>query len=211
MSETRALAHQFDDPIQQQQAASLGMWVFLATEVMLFGGLFTAYTANRWVHHAGWVEGSHHMDLVIGAVNTAVLIVSSLAMAQAVQSAQRGLGRRTIVFLAATALLGLAFLGLKAYEYHGHVQEGLLPGRTWRFPGPHTDTVQMFFWFYYAMTGLHAVHLTIGVLLVLGILVLAARGAFGPGYHTPVDTVGLYWHLIDIIWVFLYPLFYLVR
>jgi cytochrome c oxidase subunit 3 len=210
MSDSSALAHQFDDLRQQREAATLGMWVFLATEIMLFGGLFTAYTAYRWLHHPGWVEGGRHMDLVIGAVNTGVLIVSSLAMAQAVQSAERGLRRRLVVCLAVTALLGLVFLGLKGYEYAGHAHEGLVPGPRWTFAGPHSDTVQMFFCFYYAMTGLHAVHLAIGVTLVAALIVRSARGAFGPAYATPVATIGLYWHLIDVIWVFLFPLFYLV-
>jgi cytochrome c oxidase subunit 3 len=203
------LAHQFDDLAQQREASTLGMWVFIVTEVMLFGGMFAAYTAYRWLYRPAFVEGSHHMELVIGAVNTAVLIVSSLTMALAVQSAQRG-RRSLLLFLALTALLGTVFLGLKGFEYWSHYREGLVPGRLWRFEGPHADAVQTFFFLYYAMTGLHAVHLTVGVTLVGILIVLAWRRHFSAVYHTPVEVIGLYWHLIDIIWVFLFPLFYLV-
>lgn len=191
---------QFDDLVQQREAATLGMWVFLVTEVMLFGGLFMIYTVYRWLHHPAFVEGSHHMALVTGAVNTAVLIASSFTMAQAVQRAQRGLRRGLLGFLAATALLGLVFLGLKAYEYWRHYAEGL----------PHGGPLQAFFFLYFAMTGLHAVHLTVGVALVTGLIVLARRRRFTAMYHTPVEVIGLYWHLIDVIWVFLFPLFYLI-
>jgi cytochrome c oxidase subunit III len=206
-----ALASHFDDLEQQREASTLGMWVFIVTEVMLFGGLFAGYTTYRWLYHPGVVEGSHHMALVIGAVNTAVLIVSSLMMAVAVQASQLGQRTRLVVFLTLTAVLGLVFLGLKAWEYYSHYQEGLVPGRLWSYEGPHAGAVQGFFFLYYAMTGLHAVHLTVGVGLVSVLTVLAWRRRFSPMYHTPVEVIGLYWHLIDIIWVFLFPLFYLVE
>jgi cytochrome c oxidase subunit III len=206
-----ALAHQFDDLVQQREAATLGMWVFIVTEVMLFGGMFLGYTATRWLYRPGFVEGSRHMEMVVGAVNTAVLIVSSLMMAQAVQSAQRGRRRPLLLYLALTAALGLVFLGLKGFEYWSHARDGLVPGRLWRYEGPYDGPVQTFFFLYYAMTGLHAIHLTIGVALVAALIVLARRGAFSAVYHTPVEVIGLYWHLIDIIWVFLFPLFYLVK
>jgi cytochrome c oxidase subunit 3 len=209
MFEGRARAHHFDDLEQQRSAATLGMWIFLATEIMLFGGLFTAYAASRWVHPGAWVEGSRHLDVVIGGVNTAVLIVSSLTMAQAVQAAQRGRQRPLALLLGATALLGLVFLGLKAVEYLRHFQEGLWPGRFWGLDGDPSPT-RLFFHFYYLMTGLHALHLTIGVALVAGLIVLARRGRFDQTYATPVETVGLYWHLVDVLWVFLFPLLYLV-
>jgi cytochrome c oxidase subunit 3 len=206
-----ALASHFDDLEQQREASTLGMWVFIVTEVMLFGGLFACYAAYRWLYHPAVVDGSHHMTLVIGAVNTAVLIVSSLMMALAVQAAQLGQRGRSVVCLALTALLGLVFLGLKAWEYWIHYQEGLVPGRLWSYEGAHADAVQGFFFLYYVMTGLHAVHLTVGVGLVAVLTVLAWRRHFSALYHTPVEVIGLYWHLIDIIWVFLFPLFYLVE
>jgi len=205
------LAEQFDDLEQQRHASTVGMWIFIVTEVMLFGGLFLGYTSQRWLQHDAFVEGSHHMDLIIGAVNTAVLIVSSLMMALAVQRAQRGERASVERFLALTALLGLVFLGLKAYEYWGHYQDGLVPGRLWRYEGPHPGGVQIFVFLYFAMTGLHAVHLTVGVALVATLLVATRYGLFTARYHTPVEIIGLYWHLIDIVWVFLFPLFYLVE
>jgi cytochrome c oxidase subunit 3 len=204
------VAEQFDDLEQQRQAAAFGMWIFIVTEVMLFGGMFLAYTAYRWIYHAAWIEGSHHMALVIGSVNTAVLIVSSLMMAMAVHEAQRGRRRRLVLFLALTIALGLVFLVLKGVEYASHAGEHLVPGRLWRFAGPDSHAVEIFFWLYYAMTGLHALHLTVGVGVVSVMLVLAWRGRFTPSYHNPVEVTGLYWHLIDVIWIFLYPLFYLV-
>jgi cytochrome c oxidase subunit 3 len=206
----QAPAPQFDDVVQQREAASLGMWVFIVTEVMLFGGLFTAYTVFRWLHRPAFVEGSHHMAVVVGAVNTAVLIASSFTMAQAVQRAQRGLRRGLLGFLASTALLGVVFLGLKAHEYRSHYLEGLVPGPRWIYAGPDSGPLQSFFFLYFAMTGLHAVHLTVGVGLVTGLIVLARRRRFTAMYHTPVEVIGLYWHLIDVIWVFLFPLFYLI-
>jgi cytochrome c oxidase subunit 3 len=132
-------------------------------------------------------------------------------MALAVQRAQLGQRRPSMLFLALTALLGAVFLGLKAYEYASHIREGLVPGPGWRYEGPHSAAVQIFVFLYFAMTGLHAVHLTVGVILVAILLVLAWRGRFSAAYHTPVEIVGLYWHLIDIVWVFLFPLFYLVE
>ncbi len=211
LRERPVLAEQFDDPAQQREAATLGMWVFLVTEVMLFGGMFTAYSAYRWIYRAAWTAGSAHMLLVVGAVNTAVLLVSSFMMAQAVQAATLGQRRRQVVYLALTASLGCVFLALKGYEYWSHYREGLVPGRLWHYAGAHPRPVQIFFYLYYAMTGLHAVHLTVGVLLVGVLTVLAARGTFSARYHTPVEVIGLYWHLIDVIWIFLFPLFYLVQ
>jgi cytochrome c oxidase subunit 3 len=210
-AERSIVAEQFDDPEQQRSAATLGMWIFLVTEVMLFGGLFTSYTVYRWSYRAAFVEGSHHMDLVIGAVNTAVLLVSSLAMALAVQNAALGRRRALLGYLATTAALGAIFLVLKGIEYYEHAADGLVPGRLWQYHGRESRHVEMFFWLYYAMTGLHAVHLAVGVLLVSTLLGLAWRGRFSAAYHTPIEIVGLYWHLVDVIWVFLFPLFYLIR
>jgi cytochrome c oxidase subunit 3 len=132
-------------------------------------------------------------------------------MALAVQRAQRGDRRGLVVFLALTAVLGTVFLALKGYEYWSHVQEGLLPGARWHFEGAHSGGVEGFFFLYYVMTGLHAIHLTVGVALVTVLIVASARGMFTATYHAPIEIVGLYWHLVDIIWVFLFPLFYLVE
>jgi cytochrome c oxidase subunit 3 len=209
LPEHSALAEQFDDLEQQHQAATFGMWVFLITEVMLFGGMFTAYTAYRFVYSEGFAEGSRHMSIVLGSVNTVVLIVSSLTMALAVHSAQTGSRRKLVGCLGVTLVLGLAFIGIKAVEYWQHYQEGLVPGLRFTFEGPLARPVELFFLFYFIMTGIHAVHLTIGVGLVATLLVLARRGHFSPAAHSPVEVIGLYWHFVDMVWIFLLPLLYL--
>ena len=212
MAEARAAhAEQFDDAEQQRLAVTLGMWVFLVTELMLFGGLFTAYTAYRWLYHPAWVEGSRHMHVVVGAVNTAVLILSSLTMALAVHAGHLGHSRRVVRYLLLTAALGTVFLGFKGYEYWSHAHEGLVPGAAWHPAGPEVPQLQIFFWLYYGMTGLHALHLSVGIVLVGIIAVLAWRGMFTATYHNPVEVTGLYWHLFDVIWIFLFPLFYLIE
>jgi cytochrome c oxidase subunit 3 len=202
-------AEQFDDLEQQHRAATFAMWVFLITEVMLFGGMFTAYTAYRFLYAEGFAEGSRHMDLLLGGINTAVLIVSSLTMALAVHAAQSGAHGRLAGFLAVTMVLGLVFIGIKAVEYTQHYQEGLMPGVRFTFEGPLARPVELFFLFYFIMTGIHAIHLTIGVGVVATLLVLVRRGHFSPAAHNPVEITGLYWHFVDIVWLFLLPLLYL--
>lgn len=204
-----ALVHQFDDAEQQFNAATLGMWVFLATEVMFFGGLIAGYTVYRGEYYDAFVEGSHHLDILLGTVNTAVLIGSSLSMALAVHFAQLGRRRLLIICLLLTMVLGVAFLGIKGIEYTHKYHEGLVPGTLFHYPG-HDAHLQLFFSFYFAMTGMHALHMIIGVVL-LGILVwMAGKGKFSKDYFTPVEISGLYWHFVDIVWIFLYPLLYLI-
>jgi cytochrome c oxidase subunit 3 len=204
------VAHQFEDAAQQRESSTLGMWVFLATEIMFFGGLFAAYTAYRYTYPIGFAEASHHLDVWLGGINTAVLLTSSLTMALAVRSAQIGKRRQIVGFLVLTMLLGLAFLGIKAYEYHAKFVHHLVPGASFEFEGTHAREAQMFFYLYFAMTGLHAIHMFAGVAVVLVITGMAARGKFTPGYYNPLEVTGLYWHFVDIIWIFLYPLLYLI-
>lgn len=207
-----ALGEPYQTLEQQHETAEFGMWIFLATELMLFGGLFTGYTVYRLVYPAGFVEGSHHLDLIYAAPNTAVLLLSSLTMALGVRAAQLGRQRHLVVYLIATAVLGLVFMGVKAAEYARHIQDGLLPGSGWTYAAPNAHEVELFFVAYFLMTGLHAVHLMVGIGIVLVTAVLAGRGHFLPATrHTPVEMVGLYWHFIDVIWTFLLPLLYLVR
>ena len=210
------VAHQFDDAEQQFEAAQLGMWLFLATEVLFFGGLFTGYAVYRWLYPAAFVEGSRHMSVTLGALNTAVLLVSSLTMAMAVYSAQTGGRRRTVVYLLATIALGLAFLGVKAFEYHAKFVEHLVPGNRFELAHPFNQDVdprhvELLFSFYFAMTGMHALHMVVGVGLVAVICWLAWRGQFSREYFTAVELTGLYWHFVDVVWVFLFPLLYLIR
>ena len=203
------LREQFATPEQQRDTSSIGMWIFLITEVMLFGALFTAYTVYRFGHPQAFDIGSAHMESMIGAINTAVLICSSLTMALAVHSSEIGNQKMLMIYLLATMFIGAVFLALKFTEYYDHYQERMVPGLWFDYRGPHASGVEMFFVFYFIMTGLHALHMTIG----LGVLaVLSFRtflGSFTADYHTPVDLGGLYWHFIDIVWVFLYAIFYI--
>lgn len=204
------VAHQFDDAAQQRTASTLGMWVFLVTEVMMFGGLFTAYALYRSMYPEAFAAASHHLDATLGAANTLVLLGSSLTMALAVHAAQHGRRAGTVLGLLATIALGSVFLGVKAYEYAHKFEENLVPGPYFQFAGPEATHAELFFSLYFAMTGLHALHMVIGV-AVLGTLAwMAARKRFTADYHTPVEIGGLYWHFVDIVWIYLFPLLYLL-
>ncbi|HEV7666198.1 MAG TPA: cytochrome c oxidase subunit 3 family protein [Chloroflexota bacterium] len=207
--ERAALGEQYNTLQQQHATAELGMWIFLATEIMLFGGLFTGYTVYRTAYPAAFAEGSRHLDLVFGTINTAVLIVSSLTMALAVRAAQLGQQRALVRLLLVTAVLGALFVGIKGVEWSKHYADGMVPQLAWQYSGPLSQQVQLFFMAYFVMTGLHAVHLTVGVISVLVMVLLARRGAFPAERHTSIEVLGLYWHFVDMIWIFLLPLLYL--
>jgi cytochrome c oxidase subunit 3 len=204
------VAHHFEDAEQQREAVTLGMWAFLITEIMFFGGLFAGYTVYRSTYFDAFAEGSRHLDLVLGTINTAILLGSSLTMALAVQAAQRSRRGPQVVFLLLTILLGLAFLGIKAVEYGHKFEQHLIPGRFFSWPGPHASNVQLFFSFYFAMTGMHALHMIIGIGLLIWLTIQAGRGRFTAEYHNPMEVSGLYWHFVDIVWIFLFPLLYLI-
>jgi cytochrome c oxidase subunit 3 len=204
------LQHHFIDMPQQQEAAALGMWVFLVTEVMFFGGMFFAYILYRTWYHEGFVAGSHHLDLFWGALNTLILIVSSLTMALAVRAAQLGNRRGQIVNLILTMILGAAFLGIKAIEYSAKFRDKVVPGRHFEWHEADPIGAQAFFSVYFAMTGMHALHMVVGLGLMSVILFMAWRGRFNQHYYTPVEISGLYWHFVDIVWIFLFPLLYLL-
>lgn len=205
-----ALAHQFDDIEQQHESSSLGMWIFLATEVMFFGGMFLGYAVYRAMYPTAFAEASRHLDIWLGGINTAVLLCSSLTMALAVHAAQLGARRTVAIFLVATIILASVFLGIKAFEYYHKYEEHLIPGAVFEFPGENANHAQLFFSFYFAMTGMHALHMVIGIGVMLIMIALALRGRFSPEYYFPVEMTGLYWHFVDIVWVFLFPLLYLV-
>ncbi len=212
MDKSRTIvAEQFDDPEQQRSASTLGMWVFLATEVLFFGGMFAGYLVYRVLYGEAFAEASHQMNLVLGTVNTAVLLCSSLTMALAVNAAGRGIRGRTVLFLLVTMVLGMTFLGIKGVEYAQKFREHLVPGLNFAFEGSNTSHVQMFFVLYFLLTGFHALHLTIGVGVLSVMTAKAYRGRFSADYYSPVEIAGLYWHFVDIIWIFLYPLLYLIR
>lgn len=234
-----ALVHQFDDMDQQKEASTFGMWVFLLTEIMMFGGLFAAYLIYRIKYYDSFVAGSTSIDVTWGFINTLVLIGSSLTMALAVSAAQRGIVRLQQIFIVLTMVLGVVFLGIKAVEYHQKWVEHHVPGGIFQTFDPHdiqeevsaekqkaehlkpeaADQVakqiahqtEIFFVFYFAMTGLHALHMIIGLGLMTWLLMRVSRGEFGPEYYTPVELGGLYWHFVDIVWIFLFPLLYLIN
>ena len=205
------LQHHFDDMAQQIDASTLGMWVFLVTEIMFFGGLFTAYLVYRHAYSEGFAEASHHLNVTWGAVNTIVLIVSSLTMALAVRSAQISAPARTqVAWIAATMVLGAAFLGVKAIEYTDKFTHHLVPGPNFHWEGKHPAPAQIFYSLYFCMTGLHALHMIIGLGIMTVIGIMAWRRQFDADYYTPVEIAGLYWHFVDIVWIFLFPLLYLI-
>ena len=211
MSKVEAFrAHHFNDLEQQHAASWIGMWVFLATEVMFFGGMFAGYTVYRYWYAQAFSSASNHLDVWLGAINTVVLIGSSFTMALAVYNAETGRTKALIWFLLLTIVLGLVFLGIKFYEYHSKFAEHLVPGSSFKFEGPLARQAEIFFSFYFAMTGMHAVHMIIGIGLLSALIVKARRGRFSALYHTPVELTGLYWHFVDIVWIFLFPLLYLL-
>jgi cytochrome c oxidase subunit III len=217
-AEGAGLAHQFADLAQQHDADTLGIWVFLVTEIMFFGGVFAAYAILRWLYFAAFEGGSHLLDVRLGAINTVVLLGSSLTMALSVRSAQIGNRRALVLFLILTMILGGAFLGVKAYEYRQKFVEHIVPSLDWapegvilaRLSPGGLDHAQLYFFFYFAMTGLHALHMIIGMGLLLWLVLRARKGSFTPQYFAPVEVVGLYWHFVDIVWIFLFPLLYLI-
>jgi cytochrome c oxidase subunit III len=208
------LAHHFADPQQQHDTATLGMWLFLVTEAMVFGGLFLAYTVYRVANPAEFAAASRKLNVVFGGVNTIVLLTSSLTMALAVYWAQHGQRDSHVTWgLVLTAVLGATFLVIKGFEYHEDYVEKLMPGLAFEdqdWKGLRPERVKMFLVIYYTMTGLHAVHLGIGIVWMSILAVMAWNGRFSPAYNYPVEVGGLYWHFVDVIWVFLLPLLYLV-
>jgi cytochrome c oxidase subunit 3 len=204
------LQHHFDSLEQQQSASALGMWMFLATEVLFFGGLLFAYTVYRMWYPDAFMAASHHLDLIWGAINTIVLLGSSLTMALAVRAAQLGNRNGQLLMLTLTLVLGSVFLGIKAVEYADKFEHHLVPGANFLFDGPFARQAEIFFSLYFALTGLHATHMVIGAGLLLWLMWKAARRVFTREYNTPVEMVGLYWHFVDIVWIFLFPLLYLI-
>lgn len=218
------LEEQYGSLKQQHETAAFGMWVFLATEVMFFGTLFIAVAVYRAKAPEAVEAASVHLNWLIGGINTIVLLVSSLLMALAVRSGQLGDQRRLYRFLIATALLGVLFLCLKGVEYYQDYVENLIPGwkfdsHEWLVPKNPKDRpltaeqigyVQIFLVLYWTMTGFHALHVTIGIGVILTMAILTSRGHFSAEYSTPVEVTGLYWHFVDLVWIFLFPTLYLL-
>lgn len=211
---TKNLWHHFDDLEQQHEATSLGMWAFLATEILIFGGIFTGYTVYRARYPADFAIASQHLNIVIAAVNTVVLLTSSLTMALSVRAVQTDQRRKLLICMTLTAVLGTMFLALKAVEYYDDYEKHLVPGMAFQNADWPSDEiaahVKLFLMFYYIMTGLHAIHLIIGIGVLAVMTELARRKWFSPDYYSPIENWGLYWHFVDIVWIFLLPLLYLV-
>lgn len=282
------LQHQFEDMAQQEDSVSIGMWAFLAQEILFFGGLFTVYLVFRWKYPMAFAAGSNHLDAFLGGTNTVVLIVSSLTMALTVYYAQKGDRMKQVVLIVLTMIFGCGFLGIKAIEYNDKYQHGLVPSNGWNRTTPRTadggipvvkeaehkpetpaghgeaeheyinptgefqwkdislvehalqlekdtdkpvltqsekygyfsngeidpdkfrDRVKIFFWIYFMMTGLHALHMIIGLGVMAWLLYKAWKDTFSAEYYAPVEIAGLYWHFVDIVWIFLFPLLYLL-
>ena len=207
------LQHHFDSLDQQLYASTFGMWVFLVTEVLFFGGLFMAYILYRIWYPDAFAAGSSQLNIPLGTFNTAVLIGSSLTMALAVNAAQRGAKPKEQVFwLFGTMFLGTVFLGVKVIEYAEKIQHNLVPGPNFNFHAhpQFQETGQLYFSLYFALTGLHATHMIIGIAIMLVIARMAWKGKFDAQWYTPVEIMGLYWHFVDLVWIFLFPLLYLI-
>ena len=212
-----SLQHHFADFKQQKESVVLGMWSFLIQEVMFFGGLFMTYAVFRSQYPQAFHDGATHLNVILGGANTIVLICSSLTMAMAVHSASKGNRGGIAFWIALTILFGSIFLGVKVVEYKEKWDHGFIPGISAHGLTVDHETGQprptgfaLYFALYFAMTGLHALHMIIGVPILLVIAHAAWRGRYGPEYHTPVELVGLYWHFVDIVWIFLFPLLYLI-
>ncbi len=258
------LAHHFENAEQQADSAKLGMWIFLATELLFFSGLFCAYAMYRANHPEIFIWADQFLDKKLGGLNTVILICSSLTMAWAVRAAQLGRRRALAILLTATLVFAACFLGVKGIEYNTKWKHGLLWGKYYHphvegaaesgaapvtappaaapdkaaaasdgteippaaegpaglapanapaheIPASAPKNVQIFFSIYFVMTGLHGIHVIAGMIVIAWLLRRTLRGEFGDGYATPVDNVGLYWHLVDIIWIYLFPLLYLIR
>lgn len=204
------VAHHFEDAEQQHEAITIGMWAFLVTEVMFFGGLFLIYIVSRLQFPDGFAEASNHLNMTLAGVNTVVLLCSSLSVALAVHAAQTDKRGQLVGFLLLTILFAITFLGLKGMEYYHEYEEHLIPGLNFMFEGPLANGVERFFVVYFVMTGVHAIHMILGIGVMFFLLWKASRGAYSSAHFSPIEVFGLYWHFVDVIWVFLFPLLYLV-
>ncbi|HET9554126.1 MAG TPA: cytochrome c oxidase subunit 3 family protein [Anaeromyxobacteraceae bacterium] len=208
-SEPAALAHHFESIEKQVHAERMGMWLFLATEVLLFTALFAAYGVYRFLYTSAFAEASRGLETWMGGVNTFVLVTSSLTVALGLDAAARGQGRRSAALYAASIGMGLVFMALKAVEYRHHFVHGELPGMYYQGHIPGSGG-SLFFALYFLITGLHALHVLIGMTVLGVVAVKSWRGRYSASYHAPVELAGLYWHLVDLIWIFVFPLIYLI-
>jgi cytochrome c oxidase subunit 3 len=205
------LQPQYEDLSKQAHAARLGMWAFLASEVLFFGALFTLYASYRAEYPDAFAEGTRHTDLLLGSANTVILITASFLVALAVAAVRVARNRYAAGLLLGAAALGLLFEVLKGLEYAHHFREGIFPGVYYQYAAFADAGAKVFFTLYYLMTGLHALHVLVGIALLLYLARSTARGRYAPEWHTPLELGGLYWHLVDVVWIFLWPAFYLMH
>ncbi len=207
----RFLQHHFQDLEVQAQAARLGMWLFLSTEILLFGGLFVGYCLYRAIYPEGFHAASHHLSAELGLVDTFILITSSFSMAMAIYAVQKGRKNQAVLLLLVTIAFGLGFLLVHGYEYWMDIQAGAIPGKFFHVEElADKKGASMFFTLYFLMTGLHSLHVLVGAVILAVLTVFTWRGDYSARYMNPLENGGLYWHLIDLIWIFLYPLLYLI-
>ncbi len=211
LAAVQVVEEQFDDPVQQREAATLGMWVFLATEILFFGVLFASYTVCRVLYAPGFAVASRLTDMLLGTIETAVLLISSCLIALAVRAVKLGQSRMASWLLCGTAALGLSFLVMHGFEYHHEYREHLVPGLDFARTEPQAHAIELFFCLYYVITGFHSLHVLIGVSVIMVLAMRVGRGQYGPRRYTTLELGALYWHLVDIVWIFVYPLMYLVE
>ena len=204
------LAHHFADMEQQRESAKLGMWIFLLTEILLFGGLFVAYTVFRSLDPDMFYNAHKFLDVRLGTLNTIVLITSSVTMALAIRAIQLDKRMQSIYLLSSTLALAAVFLIVKYFEYSHKFHLGQLPGKYYTFTGIEGNNPHIFFSVYFTMTSLHGLHVIIGMIAIGWILRRTIKGEFSSNYFTPMELTGLYWHLVDMIWIYLFPLLYLI-
>jgi cytochrome c oxidase subunit 3 len=207
---SRFFQHHFSDPSVQRESSKLGIWLFLLTEVLFFGGFFCFYAVYRAWNPEMFHAANKQLDWQLGALNTAVLIISSLTMALAIRCMQTGNKKWTLINLAATFSLAGAFLVVKYFEYSHKIHEGLLPGKYYSFEGIEGTNPHIFFGVYFGMTGLHGIHVIAGMIAIAWMFYRTKKDHFSADYYNPIEATGLYWHLVDLIWIFLFPLLYLV-
>jgi cytochrome c oxidase subunit 3 len=205
------LQHHFATREQQFDASKIGMWLFLATEILLFGGLFVGFGLMQGKFPDAFFAAHHHLDKNLGFLNTVVLLVSSYTMVMAVHSAKTNKRKPTMVYLLITLACAAMFLVVKYFEYEHKFHEGLLPGRFYHHHGDTVPNQFVFFSFYFMMTGLHGIHILGGMAAIIWMYFKTKAGDFSKNYYTPIDLVGLYWHLVDLIWIYLFPLLYLIN
>lgn len=203
-------AHHFKDSAHEVETSKFGLWLFLATEILMFGGLFVGYAIFHAMYPETFLAGSKFLDWRLGALNTVILLISSFTVVMAIHAAQTGQKKKILINLYITLICAGGFMVVKYFEYMHKIHLGLLPGDLFSYADASVANLPLYFSFYFMMTGLHGSHVIAGMALIGWLIVRAHKGHFGPKYYTPVECVGLFWHLVDLIWIYLFPLLYLV-